>query len=478
MTTCSICCEKFTNTTRAKINCTLCKSDEETIVCLSCTKQYIHDNNNILPKCMVCNNTWDDHFLQSIFSPTFINKDIKLIKQNFLYEQNVAKLPETQPYANRLLQVNKLDAEQSLIDIELMKLNNQIKLLKNKQQTIRANIGNLLYGGDHKVATETAEFICKCPLDDCNGFLNSKYICGLCDSTICKDCMEILTPEHVCDEEKKSTISFIKKDTKPCPTCGNRIHKIDGCDQMWCISCKTAFSWKSGLKIIGQIHNPEYFRWLRDSGQTIERNPNDPVFDPCREQLPPPRTLLSKLRWLFPKQYINPATNTISLPPPHPFITANNLQVRPESDLPIVLHIHNMLRLITHIEHHIEPHNRRVNERKEIAFRDCRASFLLKKYNINQFKSKLHSIDKESIKLQTYTNIWNLLKFQLIESIREIMFIHEGTGPVESHKVQVIQIYNTMQDFKTYINKQFSHYGKIFKNNSPSITHNWEPKDV
>ena len=84
----------------------------------------------------------------------------------------------------------------------------------------------------------------------------------------------------------------------------------------------------------------------------------------------------------------------------------------------------------------------------------------------------------DCIKLQTYTNIWNLLKFQLIESIREIMFIDEGTGPVESHKVQVIKIYNTMQDFKTYINKQFSHYGKIFKNNSPSITLNWEPKDV
>jgi hypothetical protein len=43
---------------------------------------------------------------------------------------------------------------------------------------------------------------------------------------------------------------------------------------MYCISCHTSFSWKT-LKIdTGEIHNPEYFRFLRENNMHIPRNPN------------------------------------------------------------------------------------------------------------------------------------------------------------------------------------------------------------
>jgi len=61
------------------------------------------------------------------------------------------------------------------------------------------------------------------------------------------------------------TITLINKDTKPCPKCGIMIHKIDGCAQMWCTSCNTAFDWRSGKIETGRIHNPHFFEFQKRS---------------------------------------------------------------------------------------------------------------------------------------------------------------------------------------------------------------------
>ena len=43
------------------------------------------------------------------------------------------------------------------------------------------------------------------------------------------------------------------------------IHKIDGCSQMWCTSCSTAFDWKTGKLSTGRIHNPHFFEFQKRS---------------------------------------------------------------------------------------------------------------------------------------------------------------------------------------------------------------------
>ena len=49
---------------------------------------------------------------------------------------------------------------------------------------------------------------------------------------------------------------------------------VKNCDQMWCVDCKTAWNWSTGDIVTGHIHNPEYFRYMRERGLQIPQNPN------------------------------------------------------------------------------------------------------------------------------------------------------------------------------------------------------------
>ena len=129
-----------------------------------------------------------------------------------------------------------------------------------------------------KVHVEKKSFIMRCQVDNCQGFLSTQYKCGLCKTNTCPTCFAVKDEGHVCNPDDVSSARMIREDTKPCPTCTTRIYKIDGCDQMWCIECKTAFSWKSGEIVNGKIHNPHYYEYLRKTQGFVPRADN-----PCQD---------------------------------------------------------------------------------------------------------------------------------------------------------------------------------------------------
>jgi len=121
-------------------------------------------------------------------------------------------------------------------------------------------------------------FIKPCPKDECRGFLSTQYQCGLCHCKVCSKCHVLKTSAvHTCNPDDLATAEFLMLDTKPCPKCATPIHKIDGCNQMWCTLCQTAFNWLSGKLVHGSVHNPHYFEFMQNRNRTQgqERNPND-----------------------------------------------------------------------------------------------------------------------------------------------------------------------------------------------------------
>jgi hypothetical protein len=129
-----------------------------------------------------------------------------------------------------------------------------------------------LYNGEEQEGRQRREFIMKCADEECRGFLSSSYKCGTCEKWTCSQCLVVVGKDkdvpHTCDPNTVETAKTIKTETHPCPKCGTRIFKIDGCDQMWCVmeGCGTAFSWNSGHVVTGAVHNPHYYEWLRRTG--------------------------------------------------------------------------------------------------------------------------------------------------------------------------------------------------------------------
>jgi hypothetical protein len=113
---------------------------------------------------------------------------------------------------------------------------------------------------------ERKQFIRACPSDGCKGFLSTAWKCGICELYTCNECHEIKGTEHECKPENVATAKLLSSDSKPCPSCASLIFKIDGCDQMFCTSCHTAFSWRTGRIETGRVHNPHYYEYQRNRG--------------------------------------------------------------------------------------------------------------------------------------------------------------------------------------------------------------------
>ena len=133
---------------------------------------------------------------------------------------------------------------------EIAQLEHQLYMSKRRHRYLNRDINdakNAVNGtsssGEEK--KEAKKFIRQCPCNDCNGYLSTQWKCGVCKIWACPKCFEAIgfdkNAEHTCDPSAVASAELIKKETKPCPSCGTRIFKINGCDQMWCTSCKVAF---------------------------------------------------------------------------------------------------------------------------------------------------------------------------------------------------------------------------------------------
>jgi hypothetical protein len=432
MTECSICCEKFNKSNHLKVECKGC--NEEQFACRTCAKTYIVTSTKE-PSCLFCKSGWDREFMNQYLTKKFVDTELKDYTENLFYEEQVSLLPSTQHLAIKQKKINDIYNNIADINTELNKIRQREHELKETIRAFHLQIYRINEG--HISVEETKNnFTIKCPNTDCKGFLNTTFKCSLCDKKYCKDCYEELTEDHVCNEELKETVKAIKKDSKPCPGCGERISKIDGCDQMWCVTCHIQFSWKTGNQLTGYNHNPEYFRWLRESGQQIERNPQDIMNGGDCDMI------------------FN--------------VTAFNNIV---NDFPITNVYKNYImaiyRCFLHMRHHTEPRD----ETKETTLRNFRVKYLLKEITDAEWKKNIFKINKQHEKSKEISNVYAHINLVLRSKIE--MFVLLGK-PTTLHTGQIYKILSELSNFKDYINARFLAISNTYKSTTcPGIGDDW-----
>lgn len=273
VTDCNICADSFNETSRKRVKCGKC----DFISCMKCTKRYLLEQAYKGTHCMNCKETWNNEFIKKNFAMSFLKGEYRQKREDILFEAEKVFLPPLLEEAKFLMLLDKIKRKIERGRDLLIENEKNIDQLVRDQMKRREHLNSKieLLRDEYKKVTrlqrdiplaEKKTFVMKCVVEDCRGFLSTKYKCELCSVEVCKDCHLVIDDDHTCKDDDIATVKELQKTTRPCPKCQTRIFKIDGCDQMFCIQCHTPFSWKTGSIEIGPIHNPEYFRLLNKGG--------------------------------------------------------------------------------------------------------------------------------------------------------------------------------------------------------------------
>jgi len=388
---------------------------------------------------MFCKTPWERDFMNEVLTKKFVNTSLKNHVENVFLDQQISLLPETQQAARNEKKVREISEELQTANVVL----NQLKKAILDQQDIIKSYNlqiHILKTGQNEPEHVKTNFTHKCKKDDCKGFLNNRYACELCDTKFCGKCLEVKDENHECDEDLLATVQAIRREAKPCPSCGEMISKIDGCDQMWCVKCHVQFSWRTGEQIEGYNHNPEYFRWLRETGQEATRNPADHgrqrhVF--CGHEFED-RTLIRIIR------NFSPADDTILT-----------------SCLGIYRYYRHNEVVIAHARHQTTA---------DFQLKKLRISFLLNDIDKKTWKENIQKIYKNLNKQKAYHNVRNLVSNGL-QSIIERMFDYQNEN-------NIVRKYNDLlkeaENFRNYVNASFIRISNTYGSTScPGISAPW-----
>lgn len=294
MTDCQICVTAFNGSTHKLVAFHCCGLQ----ACKACVRQFLMTEHK-LPRCMNCAVQLKKDFLVEHLNMNWVKDTYLRHHGETLLQLALKRLPAAIPLAEAEQKRTELREQNAKYEVEILKLTRQVNRLRDAQRANEYRIrgedvpmrfrNDLVTEGTGIVTDVKKKFTMRCPNQGCNGFLSTGYKCGLCGHDTCHDCLIVLpkavegAPPHVCVEADRLSAKMIKQETRACPTCGQRIFKNGGCDQMYCTNplpdgtgvCGTAFSYKTGEIEKGAIHNPHYYELMRLTGGNVPRNIGD-----------------------------------------------------------------------------------------------------------------------------------------------------------------------------------------------------------
>jgi hypothetical protein len=430
---CPICVEPYNKVANTEIECNYCNKS----ACRRCIQTFLTNSTND-PHCMHCSRGWEREFIDDNLTMAYRMNDYKKHRENILLDREIALMPATQHFAEAIRSAEKMENELlPPLDIQLKDLYlRQDEINKEIQRTyiIRSEIlyqTRLLRTGQGDKAKVEVNFVRKCPDGDCRGFLSTAWKCGLCSKWACPDCHEIKgetrDTEHTCNPDNVATAKLLAKDSRPCPGCGTVITKIEGCDQMWCSQCHCAFSWRTGRKETGVVHNPHFYEWQRkQNGGVAPRVAGDV---PCGG-IPNYHEVRGRLAGFLAKE------------------------------IEYSLNFHRILQHVQHVE--LNRYHAVFNQQDN---QDMRVNYLLGRLSADDLKVEVQKREKKREKERAIRRAMEVLVQAGIDILRRMM--------AEADASKKREILSEIDSLRIYVNELLAKVNDRMKLSVPQYSSNW-----
>jgi len=246
--------------------------------------------------CMRCRLPFTRKTVLSLTSLSFVKGPYSKRREEILFQREIAQMPSTQTAVEARIRERK-DAKR------MDELRRQIRGMRDEIASIQRR------RAENRDLANGTSLVGRCATEGCKGFLlapkppllsdlsfspwgeegeegeegrgvglEASLLCKICEERTCPSCHGRWRKGHACEKGEVDTARLLASDSRRCPTCSVVIHRYEGCDQVFCVQCRTAFSYKTGRKVTGPIHNPHY---LDLRGRREEGMPRDPADIPC-----------------------------------------------------------------------------------------------------------------------------------------------------------------------------------------------------
>ena len=520
---CPVCLEDYSDIKYPRINCG-CGAH----ACQLCVRTYLLGSSTE-PHCMDCKRIWSRSYQYENLGRTFVNKTYKSHREKILIELERARFPEEMERVKVLKDVERLketrerffDVCSTMFRVYKFKYVNakekwsrntpsgfhrmwfvlwpQVKTSVSREDflkifewlfkmphfqgmevtkitpecvetyifSITKKIHNLLssFEKSHGKKQERQVEYHHCPGGDCQGILDDKFVCQVCDKKVCSKCLcekseemeaaatgagDVPGVKHKCDPDILKNVRAMKKETRKCPRCFINIYKIEGCDQMWCTQCHVAFSWKTGREEKGRIHNPHFYEYQRKQTDEGVRAPLEEV---CGGLV------------AYRRLYRNLVRNDLVCPG---LRTTDSRHSVPFDKINVIYRFATELS-----EYQIVPLREFLHTRADN--KDYRMKRILGEINDARFGSVIYSREKLRCAKREILQVLELLNTVLIENMNTISELN----PSETKEKNMAIVYEALvrlNSVRDYSNKELWKISANYKIKVPLITCNWRER--